>query len=238
MTAASPFLVASPATAVDAIMLKEAKLIIEYNATDNDTGFQGFFDADGWQSLVVAGPEGEVMRLQGLGQFGRHGLTELFFETVEPAETDMPMEEVLRILPEGDYTIQGVAIEADENLGRIAGAARLTHKIPAGPELVLPAPDAVVAADDGVTTSWRPVEFDIHGDPVTIMAYQLIIGKDEDSHPDMIGKMGLSMYLPPSTTTIEIPKGFLEPETTYEWEVLAIEESGNQTLSSRSFRTE
>ena len=30
------------------IPLKEAKLNIEHNATDHDTGFQGFIDSDGW----------------------------------------------------------------------------------------------------------------------------------------------------------------------------------------------
>jgi hypothetical protein len=45
------------------------------------------------------------------------------------------------------------------------------------------------------------------------------------------------MYLPPSVTSIAVPDGFLEPQTAYKWEVLAIERSGNQTLSSGSFRT-
>ena len=36
---------------------------------------------------------------------------------------------------------------------------------------------------------------------------------------------------------IALPNGFLEPRTAYNWEVLAIEPSGNQTLSSGSFRT-
>jgi hypothetical protein len=35
-----------------------------------------------------------------------------------------------------------------------------------------------------------------------------------------------------------VPDEFLEPATPYLWEVLAIEESGNQTLSSGSFQTE
>jgi hypothetical protein len=34
-----------------------------------------------------------------------------------------------------------------------------------------------------------------------------------------------------------VPNGFLQPRTAYNWEVLAIERSGNQTLSSGSFRT-
>ncbi len=54
----------------------------------------------------------------------------------------------------------------------------------------------------------------------------------------MIGKpSSLSMYLRPSVTQITIPGGFLEPGTTYQWEVLAIERSGNQTLSSSEFET-
>jgi hypothetical protein len=54
----------------------------------------------------------------------------------------------------------------------------------------------------------------------------------------MIGQFGLSIYLPASTTSVAIPDGFLEPGTDYQWEVLAIEESGNQTLSSGSFSTQ
>jgi hypothetical protein len=53
----------------------------------------------------------------------------------------------------------------------------------------------------------------------------------------MIGKFGLSMYQPRSVTRIEVPNGFLQRRTAYNWEVLAIERSGSQTLSSGSFRT-
>ena len=77
----------------------------------------------------------------------------------------------------------------------------------------------------------------ITGKPLNLIAYQLIVEKDVDPHPHMIGKFGLSMYLPPTVTSMAVPDGFLEPGTAYNWEVLAIEESGNQTLSSGSFRT-
>src|SRR5262245_33203 len=40
----------------ETIPLKEAKLIIEHNATDEDTGFQGFIDSEGWRQLDVTGP--------------------------------------------------------------------------------------------------------------------------------------------------------------------------------------
>ncbi|HET8580520.1 MAG TPA: hypothetical protein VFL31_05935 [Nitrospiraceae bacterium] len=220
------------------IPLKEAKLIIEHNATAEDTGFQGFVDSEGWKSLTVTGPEGKVLTLTGQGKLGNLGLTELFFETVEPPNADVPISEVLKMLPEGNYTIEGPAIEAGEGKGRTIGTAVLTHTIPAGPDLLTPEEDATVPADKDLLVSWSPVTETIDGSPVNIIAYQLIIEKDEDPHPHMIGKFGLSMYLPPSVTSIPIPKAFLEPGTPYLWEVLAIEESGNQTLSSGAFRTQ
>ena len=223
--------------AAAATPLKEAKLNIEHNATDEDTGFQGFIDSEGWKRLDVRGPDGNVLTLQGRGDLGELGVTELFFESVEPANADVPIEEILATLPEGNYEISGLAIENGERLGRTSGTALLTHDIPAGPELLTPGEGEVVPTS-GVVASWGEVTETITGDPVNIVAYQVIIEKDGFSHPHMIGKMGLSMYLPTSTTSIQIPDGFLEPGTLYKWEVLAIEESGNQTLSSGEFETE
>ena len=90
----------------------------------------------------------------------------------------------------------------------------------------------------GVVARWTPVSKTITGAPARIIAYQLIIEKDAEPHPHMIGKLGLSMYLPRSVTSMAVPDGFLQPRTAYKWEVLAIERSGNQTLSSGSFRTQ
>jgi hypothetical protein len=220
------------------IPLKEAKLNIEHNATDSDTGFQGFIDSEGWKKLDVVGPDGAVLTFKGRGELAELGLTELFFETVEPANADVPIAEMLEKLPEGSYTISGPAIEDGENLGRTEGVALLTHVIPAGPALLSPAAGATVPPA-GLLVSWGAVTTTITGAPVSIIAYQLIIEKDAPPHPHVIGKMGsLSMYLPASVTSITVPVGFLEPATAYNWEVLAIEESGNQTLSSSAFRTQ
>ena len=221
----------------DAIPLKEAKLNIEHNATDNDTGFQGAIDSEGWKHLDVRGPDGAVLRLEGRGKLGELGLTELFFESVEPANADVPLEELLKTLPEGDYTIAGETMEVGESGGTTSGTALLTHDIPAGPELLSPAAGAVVPTT-GVVASWGPVTKTITDEDVNIIAYQLIIERDEDPPEHMIGKIGLSMYLPASVTSIAIPDGFLEAGTPYLWEVLAIEESGNQTLSSGEFETQ
>jgi|CXWL01.1.fsa_nt_gi hypothetical protein len=217
--------------------LKEAKLNIEHNATDLDTGFQGAIDSEGWKQLDVRGPDGVVLTFKGRGELADLGLTELFFESVEPANADLSIEEMLAKLPEGDYTISGPGQENGESLGKTSGKAWLTHNIPAGPTLLAPAEGATVPAT-GLVARWGAVTKTITGESVKIIAYQLIIEKDEPPHPHMIGKMGLSMYLPATTTSMEIPDGFLLPGTAYKWEVLAIEESGNQTLSSGAFQTQ
>lgn len=218
------------------IPLKDAKLNIEHNATDQDTGFQGFIDSEGWRRLDVRGPQGQVLSFTGRGSLAKLGVTELFFETVEPENADVPIATMLAKLPAGTYTISGSAQENGKSLGRTAGTALLTHDIPAGPKLVAPAEGAAVPTR-GVVARWRPVTKTITGDPVTIVAYQLIIEKDAPPHRHMIGKLGLSIYVPASVTSLGVPDGFLQPRTAYAWEVLAIERSGNQTLSSGTFRT-
>lgn len=218
------------------ISLKEAKLNIEHNAKDKDTGFQGFIDSEGWEQITLTGPEGVVLTFKGKGKLGKLGLTELFFETVEPANADVPISDILKILPEGNYTFKGSAIEVGERQGTTIGTAWLTHDIPNGPVLLSPAEGSTVPVND-LVVSWSPVTKTIDGSAVNIISYQLIIEKDETPHQHMIGKRGLSIYLPASVTRIPIPKEFLEPETDYKWEVLAIEESGNQALTSSHFRT-
>jgi hypothetical protein len=215
------------------VPLKEAKLIIEHNATDEDTGFQGFLDGEGWLRLDVTGPEGVVLVLEGHGKLGELGLTELFFESVEPPNADVPIDDVLATLPEGEYTFEGPTVDGN----RTSGVATLTHDIPAGPELTEPAEGAVVPPAD-LVLRWNPVTETIAGESATIVAYQVIVEVDEEPHPNWIGKRALSLYLPSSATSLTVPNEFLEPATAYAWEVLAIEESGNQTLSSSDFETE
>lgn len=216
---------------------KEAKLIIEHNATDNDIGFQGFIDSEGWQLVEVNGPKGPVLRLEGLGALGRLGVTELFFETVEPANDEIATNKVLEMLPAGRYSFKGRGMTAGEATGESSGGVTLTHDVPAGAPLLAPAKDAVVPADE-LVMRWGAVTKTIRGTPVNVIAYQLIVEKDVEPHPRMLGKWGLSMVLPASVTSMTLPRGFLEPASPYRWEVLAIEESGNQTLTTANFKTQ
>jgi hypothetical protein len=220
-----------------AIPLKESKLIIEHNAKDEDTGFQGFLDSEGWNNITVTGPDGNVLNITGQGKLGQLGLSELFFESVEPANVDVPIDEVLKTLPAGNYTFGGSAIEAGEKQGETIGTDMLTHDIPGGPKLLSPAENAIVPEAEDLLVSWGPVNKTINGSDINIIAYQLIIEKDEDPDPNMIGTMGLGMYLPSDVNEMTISSKFLEPGTDYLWEVLAIEESGNQSINSSQFST-
>ena len=228
----------APAEAAGSVVpLKEAKLIIEHNATANDTGFQGFVDSEGWETMELRGPGGRVLQFDAKKtSLGKLGLTELFFETVEPENVDVSIAQMLAKLPQGRYTYTGKGMENGESTGRLAGSLQFSHTIPAGPKLLAPAEGSKIPIT-GQVASWGAVTTTISGGSVTIIAYQLIIQKDSPPHAAMIGKFGLSIYLPPTVTSIAIPDGFLEAGTAYDWEVLAIEQGGNQTLSSGKFTT-
>jgi len=144
---------------------------------------------------------------------------------------------LLADLPAGTYSFKGRAMIDGESTGGTIGTAVLSHVIPDGPELIYPGAKAAVSPD-GFVARWGAVTQSIQGGPVDIIGYQLIIQRDVAPSPRMIGKWGLSMYLPASTTSMAIPREFFQPGTGYKWEVLAIERNGNQTLSSGEFRTQ
>ena len=124
-----------PARPVD-VPLKEAKLNIEHNATDKDTGFQGAIDSEGWKRLDVRGPDGQVLAFEARGTLADLGLTELFFESVEPENADVPIEEMLATLPEGNYTIRAPRKRTAER-GKDGGHGLAHARHPGRPEACL-----------------------------------------------------------------------------------------------------
>ena len=217
--------------------LKQAKVIIEHNATDNDTGFQAFVDADGWEKLEIIGPKGLVAEFTGRDAVGELGMTELFFESHEPENAKMPIAELLAKMPAGDYQFRGTASKLGGQSGVMIGKAALTHVIPAGVKLIEPVEDASVPVAD-LKMRWEGSGKALDGSAIKLISYQLIVEKEEEPHVNMIGKRGLSMYLPASVTEMTVSAAVLEPGTAYKWEVLAIEESGNQTLTEGTFKTQ
>ena len=213
----------------EVIEFSDSRIIIELNATDGDSGIQMFVDGEGWDWLIVFDPKWKtVLRVRGSGGVGDTGLTELFFESAEPGFDDLPLKEFLERFPEGKYRFFGASVEGDWPFG----TGELTHNFPAGPELVLPAEDYVVAPG-AVTVMWNPVTTQFGGEPLDgdIVGYQVIVEQEE---PVL---RVFSADVTADVTSIVIPPSFMRSGGDYKFEVLAIEASGNQTLSEREFST-
>lgn len=206
------------------ISFDEAKLFIEINDTDGDSGIQMKLDAEGWEFVDIVDPSGDqIFHVEGGGSVMQTGLTELFFESAEPGFDVLPLDEFLARFPEGTYRFEGETTEGDT----LTGEATLTHNLPDAPVLVSPEQDSVQDPTDTV------VEWEAVPDPEesTIVNYQVIV---EQEVPTL---RVLEAMLPATATTLTVPPEFLSADTEYKFEVLAIEAGGNQTLSEASFRT-
>ena len=214
--------------------LTATKLLIEHNATDEDTGFQGFADGDPWNRLTISGPDGDIVTVLPQGGLFNFGLTELFFETSEPENAEVSIEDVLARLPEGTYTFTGDMVDGELS----TMTASFSHKIPAGPVLQEPIDGSTDVDANNVVVAWNPVAEDINGSDIQIVGYQVIVEKDEEpQYPQGFAQAQFSIYLPATATSVAVPPEFMESDAPYKYEVLAIEESGNQTLSSAEFAT-
>ncbi|MDI6792468.1 MAG: fibronectin type III domain-containing protein [bacterium] len=206
------------------IPFSDAKIIIEFNATDEDVGIQVFLDGKAWKKVIIFNPKGRmVAKIKGKGNLKGLGLTELFFESHEPPLEDLPLEDFLALFPEGVYKFVGKTVEGEW----LRGMAKFTHVIPDGALIVSPEEGEVVDPNNTVI-SWNPVT---SPQEVEIVGYQVIVER-EDPH------RVFSVNLSATTTSMKVPPEFLESDTEYKFEVLAIEVSGNQTITSSFFKTE
>lgn len=212
------------------VEIADARLKFEINSTDLDGGVQVFLDTDPWKWMMIFDPNGRlIFRSTARGSIGKQGGTELFLESGEPEFSEQSLDELLELFPEGDYRFIGRGLEREI----LVGTAVLTHNIPDGPVLVSPLEgDDPVDSDNAVVT-WESVG-DANGSP--IIAYQVLVVQDGTEFP-ALPKATLDVMMPASATSLAVPPGFLLPDTEYEFEVLAIEASGNQTLSSTFFTT-
>ena len=212
------------------VPMKDARLKIELNSTDGDAGIQVFVDADPWKWLEIYDPNDRlIFRSTAYGRFAKQGGTELFMESAEPDFSELPLADFLRRFPEGEYEFEAQGLD-----GQIfVGSANFTHNLPAGPELVSPLDGTGLVDPNHAVMTWKPVG-PANGSP--IVGYQVLVVLPQSSIP-AIPKIVLDVMMPPTATSMAVPPGFLRPNTRYEWEVLAIEASGNQTLSTAFFQT-
>ena len=205
----------------DEVELEVARVFIEWNSTDEDFGIQFFWDGVPWSEMTIEDGSGrEALSVKPKRSLRRHGLTEGFFESAEPG--DVSMEEFFRRFPEGTYEFEGRTLDGRE----LEGEAEFTHALPAPPENLSPAEGDEVDPD-GFAVSFDEVSEDIHGNPIEIAYYEVIVEK-EDDEPIL---QTFRVILRPSVTSVGIPAAFLEPGTEYKFEVIAVSEAGNKTIT-------
>jgi hypothetical protein len=194
----------------------DARLFFEFNSTDNDLGVQLLLDGEAWNRLRIIGPgprPRKLLDIVGRGNLGKLGLTELFFESDEPSP-----EEVLELFPAGSYQIEGRTVEGD----RLRSEATLSHELPPAPVILEPSTPGEEMDPDDTVIEWEPIP--------GIASFEVIVENEDE---------GLEMTVPlaAGVTTLHVPPEFLDPDTEYKVEILAIGENGNKTIAEREFVT-
>jgi hypothetical protein len=221
---------------------KDAEFFIEYNSTAGDTGVQVFLDDDNWRRITISDPRDRTLfEVKGKTTLGRQGLTELFFESVEPELAQLPIVKFLKRFPEGDYEFEGIRNDGIE----LESEVEFTHVIPCAPE-VLPEDGTVLRRKSEAVITWYevtevvdPAATDAAGETVCtepadlgqeleIASYQVIV-ENSDVH--------LIVDLTSEDRSLTVPTELLRKNTLYIFEVLAKEESGNQTITEGFFCT-
>jgi hypothetical protein len=226
---------------------KITNIHFETNASACDMGIQMSFDTDGISEGSVKDPNGQVVFRFGAvgGPAVTHEVTEAFQERVEPQVIDLRralgcerdaeepqvwLTDLLAAWPEGRYLFAGQGEEAN-----FEGYARLSHQVPAGPEIIRPEDGDVVPNGENLLIRWRQVTEPILPElgPVAIVGYHVVIADATKPEPLPPGKMPaqFDVDLPGGATSLLVPKQFLRSGRVYEFEVLATEKGGNQTIT-------
>ena len=218
-----------------------AKLIIEYNATDQDIGVHGAFDDDGWKIMCVFDPAGRlVLAVSPESQLRDLTMAGIFFESREPPASEFSFADLEATFPEGEYSVRAESFDGTI----LVGSATFTHDVPAPPTIESPA----LADDPRVTrknpvpledlvVSWADVTETVAGGPVDITGYEVIVTKEVEDDPNGFSRPTYDVHVPPTLNSLRVPVEFLEADTVYELEVLALEVSGNQTITVGFFKT-
>jgi len=245
--AAGLALAAAAGPAAGAEPFKITNIHFETNASACDMGIQISFDTDGISEFSVKDPNGQVVYQAGSvgGPAVTHDFTEGFQERVEPQIIDLRralgcerddeepqvfLTELLSAWPEGKYIFRGEGEDVS-----LRGVASLSHKVPAGPEILAPEDGDVVSPDEELVLRWEKVTGAIIPElgPVQVVGYHVVIADATRPEPFPPGKFPaqFDVDLPATATRLLVARQFLRPNRIYEFEILATEAGGNQTIS-------
>jgi hypothetical protein len=218
-----------------------AKLIIEFNSTDDDLGVHGAFDDHGWKTLCMFDPNGRaVLEVGPQGQLRDLTMAGIFFESREPPSSEFSFADLKAAFPEGKYAVRGESFDGTI----LVGSATFIHDVPAPPTITSPeiaqeprgTKKNPVSLND-LVIGWDHVTKTVAGGPVHITGYEVIVTKEVADDPNGFSRPTYDVHVPATVNRLSVPAEFLEPDTVYELEVLALEVSGNQTISVGFFKT-
>jgi len=225
--------------------------VVIIELTDNDIELQVF--VDGFDYTRVQGFDPNEKRFLDMKAHGRlaaqNGFSEVFFAS-EPShyledepEYDESIDDFLARWPEGEYEFEGMTPAGT----RLEGETLFTHTMPDLPVILAPLPDEddeppVFGLDELLLIDWDPVTtcFESVVCDIEIFEYQVILDLAEPERPVPWvdgGTRRALINLPPDVTEVTVPTEFLQ-EGAYEFEILAIEISGNSTISVGEFEIE
>jgi hypothetical protein len=183
----------------------------------------------------------------------KQGLTEIFFESAEPPFDELAPRRFFGRFPAGIYEIEGKTLEG----GELESEVELTHRMPAPAEPTVngmpmaeqcddegPGYDATLVGPLGtpVTIAWPAVDSthpDLgspRGSPdITIHNYEVVVEAELEGGGGEEFTTVFSAVVPPDILSMTIPAEFLAQTDTFKYEVLAREESFNQTAVESCF---
>ena len=242
---ASPAILLLPALASGAAEAQtrfaRADIFFELNASAGDLGVHVDLDAESWKQLLIEDPRGRrVIEVRPLGNAARIGLTELFFEGEEPSLEEVPFRQFLNLFPEGRYVFTGRTIGNQ----LLRSTDPLTAALPCPVRLDAPETDGNVSLDR-LRVDWTapPGTYDPDRkvcsarDPVSLTGFQVIVEFIKEER-DFLREY--SVILSSGTREALVPPQFLReglrfPDTTLLIEVLALERSGNKTITEQTW---
>ena len=247
--AASPLVLADDDD--DEIPFDVAEVFFELNNTDGDLGIHALIDGEAWKRLTIEDTrERKIMNVYVRSRLRRQGLTEIFFESAEPTFDELPPEKFFRRFPAGTYEIEGKTLEGDE----LESETEITHAMPAPAAAHVNGIPLAEQCDDEepgfdaptvelpVVISWPAVDRthpDL-GDPqdspdITIVNYEVVVETELEGADGEEFVTVFSVVLPPDVTSMTVPDEFLSQSDEFKYEVLAREESWNQTAVESCF---
>jgi len=194
------------------LRLKEERMTLEYTVgADEATLVVEAETETPLDGVEVVSPTGKALLRVRAFRGERSSLSGFRIETQEGS-----LDELLEAYPEGTYGLRGLS-----RRGTLArGTAGFSHDLLVAPDVLYP-PEGAADVPTVFTVAWIP-------DP-RAAAYRVVLEQGEND--------GLTVELPPGSSSLQVPPGVLAPGTESHVEIGAVGANGNCTLVEVEFST-